>query len=345
MSSRIMVGISVYNDWEHLDMLLQSIRWYTYQEEEEFDLVVCDDGTRSYGAEDTGDGIIKYDPERVALSDNIKRTAEKYGAVFIEHKKNQGIPATWNHLANALGAQSEIVVLLNNDMLMVPNWLRVAVHFLDANKYNPQVGSCYWNPVNRVDKDLMRAWLPKIGHTTFTTSDHVTGKELSFNAQSHTEVRVGENEGLGRVMCPCGCCFAFRREVWEQVGCFREDLISFHEESEWGTRCAAQGRAAWGFAYPRPYHKHGYTFEISPELRAGERMRNSRRMYREQWSIPDNIPIDKYFDYVNQQLMPAIPKTRLKFLQPDYTMDPEIRTLPGGEDVLIPKLVEREEEF
>jgi len=346
MANRIMVGISVYNDWEHLDMLLQSIRWYTYQEEEEFDLVVCDDGTRSYGSTvDEATGVLCYTPERVALADKIKDTAQKYGAVYLEHPTNQGIPATWNHLTNALGGESEIVVLLNNDLLMPPNWLEVAVHFLDANKNNPHVGSCYWNPVNRVQKDMMRAMLPLLGHTTFTATDQVSGKELSFNAQSHTEVRIGEGQGLGRVMCPCGCCFAFRRDVWNQVGCFDESLVSFHEESMWGTRCAAAGRASFGFAYPRPYHAHGYTFGISPELRSDERMRNSRRMYRKQWNVPDNIPDHKYFEYVHEKFMSLIPRVRLKYLRPDYTRPSEIRTLPGGEVVKLPQLVEYEEEF
>jgi len=231
MSRRILVGISTYNDYEYLDMLLQSIRWYTYTDEEKFDLVVCDDGTRYRFSRPGADGVTQLDAQSVATADRAAQVAARYGAVWIENSSNQGIPATWNHLANALGGESEIIVLLNNDLLMVPNWLRVIVHFLGANKDNPHVGSCYWNPVNGVPKTLMREILPQLGHTLFVAKDQITGRERDFFGSAHTEVRLGENQGLGRVMCPCGCCFAFRREIFNAVGGFVEELTSFHEES------------------------------------------------------------------------------------------------------------------
>jgi cellulose synthase/poly-beta-1,6-N-acetylglucosamine synthase-like glycosyltransferase len=330
MPNRITVGISVYGDWEYLDMLLQSIRWYTYEEEESFDIVVCDDGTKAKDLE---------------LFNKIGETTQKYGASFLYHEQNQGIPATWNHLANSLNAESEIIVILNNDLLVVPNWLKVATHFLDANKDNPHVGSCYWNPVNGVPKDMMKLWLPTIGHTTYELRDQRTGKQNDFNDQSHTDVRVGANQGLGRVMCPCGCCFAFTRKVWNECGPFPEHYRSFHEESLFGTHCAQKGRASFGFAYPRPYHTHGAAFASNPELNGSQRMAASRRMYRAELNIPESIPGDQYFKWVDDQLMPKIPKTALKFLRPNYDLVPETRTLVGGEEMLLPALEEVEDEF
>lgn len=328
---RIQIGISTYNDYKYLDLLLQSIRWYTYCDDEEFDLVVCDDGTK--------------DEEVV---ERTKETAARYGAAFLRHENNMGIPTTWNHLVEGIGGNSEIVVVLNNDIIMPPNWLKVAVHFLDANKDNPHVGSCFWNPINRVPYEAMKGILPMLAHTLFLTEDQLTSSDLGFLAEqgvSNVSSKQGEGQGLGRVMCPCGCCFAFRRDVWREVGPFDERLTSFHEESDWGTRCAYHGRASFGFAYPRPYHTHGYTFGANPELEASERMRASRALYREKWNVPDTIGPHDYFNYVNEQLMTRIPKTPLKYLRPVYDQAPEERTLPGGEIVRTPKLVEFEEEF
>lgn len=233
MPNDILVGISTYNDYEYLEMLLQSIRWYTYIEDHAFDLVVCDDGTRMRNAKEDPDNsnMLLLDPASVAMADKTKEVAAKYGATYIEHSRNLGIPSAWNSLANALGAQSKYIVILNNDIIVPPQWLEVAIHFLRENADNAQVGSCYWNPVNRVDKELMRTILPLIGHTAFTTEDLVSGKELDFTGHSHTEVQVGAGQGLGRVQCPCGCCFAFTRKVWDEVGRFNPDLTSFHEES------------------------------------------------------------------------------------------------------------------
>jgi len=323
MSKKILVGISTYNDTTYLELLLQSIRWYTFLEDPTFDLVVCDDGSG---------------PEAL---DYTRKQCEKFGAVLLENGYNQGIPATWNHLTNALGAESEIVILLNNDLLVTPNWLRVAEHFLRVNKNNPHVGSCFWNPVNNVSLDTMRNILPLLGHTVFLTQDLVSGKERDFYGAYHTEVRIGHGHGLGRVMCPCGCCFAFRREVYNECGPFLEKLLSFHEESLFGTTCAKHGKASFGFPYPRPYHTHGATFARSPELNASDRMSSSRKIYRDLWEVPDSVGIDKYFDYVNQKFMPLIPETEMTFLSPNYDVEPEIRTLPGGERVKLPALVEK----
>jgi len=326
-NKRVKIGISTFNDHEYLGMLLQSIRWYTNLAEE-FDVVVCDDGSHP-----------SYLPK-------IEEECTRFGATLLKHERNLGIPAAWNHLARSLGGEAEIVVLLNNDIIVPPQWLDVAVYFLDANRDNPNVGSCFWNPINRVSKEMMRALLPDLGHTTMTTRDLISGREPDFWASDHFEHRVGHGHGLGRVMCPCGCCFAFHMDVFNEVGGFWEELISFHEESAFGTLCAEKGRASYGFAYPRPYHTHGAAFAANPsELRPGPRMVESRRMYRERFGVPGDVPDNAYFQWVNERLMPAIPTTRLKYLSPDYDAEPVTVKLSGGEEVRLPRLVEREGDF
>ena len=326
MPARIKVGISTYNDYEYLEMLLQSMDWYTGIGEP-FDKVVCDDGSR---------------PE---IIEHVREVCRRFGAHLIEHTRNLGIPATWNHLAKSLDGAAEIVVILNNDLLMPPQWLDVCVHFLDANKDNPQVGSMFWNPINRVPKDMMRAMLPNLGHTTWLSHDVASGQQPDFYSSDHFDAKVGDGHGLGRVMCPCGCCFAFRMDVFREVGDFWEDLISFHEESAWGTMCAEKGRAAWGFSFPRPYHTHGASFAVNPELQAGKRMVESRRMYRHRFGVPAEIPDNAYFKHVDDRLMSEIPKTRLKYLSPDYAQAPQVVSLYGGGSRRLPVLVEKEGEF
>ena len=265
MSARILVGISTYNDFQHLTLLLHSIRLYTVLQER-FDIVVCDDGSRTEFLNGT-DATAQYEmigDDRVDVN-SIRGTCKKFGATLIEHGTNKGIPATWNQLCNSLGAQSEIIVVLNNDLLMVPQWLTVAVDFLDRNKDNPHVGSCFWNPFNGFPIEMMKSMLPELTHTIYASAYITTGRERSLDSmRSLFDAREGHNQGMGRVMCPCGCCFAFRREVFNEVGPFDELMTSFHEESDWGTRCADHGRIALGFPWPRPYHKHGAAFAINP---------------------------------------------------------------------------------
>lgn len=341
MSARILIGVSCYNEHRHLEMLLESIRWYTYYPYDDYDIVVCDDGSQ---------------PEPL---ERIRDVCARFGATLIENQQNLGIPRTWNHLCEAIDAQSEIIVLLNDDILVAPNWLRVADHFLTANKGNRAVGTMFWNPYNNFTMEMMQAILPHLGHTIYKSADHLTGSEDWFDhwqncSPTVTEKDQGRGQGLGRCMCPCGCCFAFTREMYDRVAeynytkygfrhGFDPRIKSFHEESMMGTICAYLGAAAWGFPYPRPYHKHGYTFGHSPELQAGERMRESRAQYREWWNVPPSV--QDYFGYVNERLMPAIPPTSLKFLTPDYDQPCDSYTHVGGEIVHVPRLVEIEREY
>lgn len=215
--ARVKIGISTYNDRGFLPILLQSIRWYTFLNEA-LDIVVCDDGST---------------PE---FKKKTQETCDEFDAFYIEHETNQGIPTTWNHLSMSLNNDAEIIVLLNNDLLMPPNWLYPIVHFLDANESNVNVGSVFWNPVNQVPMEAMRAFLPNLCHTSYYSEDTATGKSRDFLSEHIMKLHTGEGQGLGRVMCPCGACFAFRRQVFDEVGPFDERLTSFHEESLPGDR-------------------------------------------------------------------------------------------------------------
>jgi GT2 family glycosyltransferase len=324
--ARIKIGISAYKDRGHIPLLLQSLDWYTFINEP-VDVVVCDDGS----------------PEEYKKA--TREACAQFGAHFIEHETNRGIPAVWNTLARSLDDVAEIIVILNNDLLMPPHWLNVAVHFLDANKDNPHVGSCYWNPVNQVPIDAMRGFLPNLSHTSYVAQDALTGLERQFDAHDTVKARTGQGQGLGRVMCPCGCGFAFTKAVFQHVGEFDERLTSFHEESDWGTRCASKGRASFGFAYPRPYHGVSATFSANPELHASVRMTASRKLYRKMWEVPAHVSINDYFQYVNNRFMPSIPKTKLKYLRPDYDAPAQTYTRYDGATIVAPALIELEEEF
>lgn len=330
MPARVLVGIPNYNDHEYLDMVLQSIMYYT-DLDEPYDLVVCDDGSQ---------------PANLQLARDI---CAKYGVPLLEHEQNEGIPATWNHLGYAFGAKSEIIVWLNNDMLMVPHWLRSLVFFLDANKDVPSLGTVSLQPrhVPRdAPKTYFRAMLPSLGHTVWKFEGLLDGKEQHHEAilahDPHLrgktmESRDGEGQGIGKVMCPCGCSFACRREAFNLVGGFDENILSFHEESLFGSMLAKNGRASFCLNYPRPYHVISGTFMNSPELQQNQRMISSRRYYREVMGVPAGEP-DSGFDWVNAQLMPKIPAYEFKYLAPNYDKAPTERTLVGGEVVKMPYL-------
>ena len=140
-------------------------------------------------------------------------------------------------------------------------------------------------------------------------------------------------------MAPCGCSFAFRREVFNLVGAFDERTRAFHEESIWGTQMAGMLRGAYCLAYPRPYHAVSGTFSCRPEIDAGRLMRESRAVYKELFNVPEDAK-GSGFEYVHPRVMANMPSATMRYLRPDYTHAPDTRKLVGGETVEIPHLVE-----
>jgi len=195
MPHRITVGISSYRNRGHLENLLQSIRQYTFRDDPEFDIVVCDDGTRSVDH-----------PSAQKQYESTVDACTKFGATLIEHSMNYGIPTAWNHLAESLEGKSEIMIILNDDLTMPPDWIKTMVHFLDTNKDNPHVGSAYWLPVQPVDLEMQRLLNPRLGHTLFRFTDQVTGKDIVSKHPSDWGIpstqNVGDDHGLGRVPAP-----------------------------------------------------------------------------------------------------------------------------------------------
>ena len=323
---KIAVCISTYKAPQHIELLLQSIDWYTYLDRSRWDVFICDDGSPNH------------------IYDEVLKIAGKYPwvKVIARHDENRGIPSTWNsvvEMARAEGGYDKIA-LLNDDLLVVPNWLITCAHFLEANKDNPQLGTMFWSPKNRFNIDAMRGILPTLATNSYSLEDNVSGKEPGFyGEQPLMNARDGLNQGLGRVMCPCGCCFGFRLDQYDMVGGFEAALTSFHEESHFGTQLAHAGRVSIGIPYPRPYHVHGAAFAANPELQAGDRMRASRAWYKEFWNVDPDVPDSEYFNIVNARLMPKIPTADWTWLRPDYETTMQIQTY-GGTHVVSPTLVE-----
>ena len=336
MSARVCVGITNYNDADYLDMLLQTIRWYTVFEEP-FDIVVYDDGTEAINPD---------------MANQAEHTAYKYGAAFIRNTENKGIPYGWNCVGNA--TDSEIIVWLNNDMLMVPYWLKAIVYFIDQNKDNPHFGSVFLQPhhVERTHaKEHFKVIMDTLAHTVPKWTDPFdnTERRHEWHQNPIFQERDGEGQGSGKVMCPCGCSFATTRKIFEEVGPFDEAILSFHEESDWGVRACEKGRAHFALSYPRPYHVISGTFMDNPSLRQETRMRASRKYFRQKHGIPANYnnPKDMSgFKLLEARYFEQIPKTKVKFLTPNYGTKVELKLNvgDGADPIYGPELIEKEEE-
>lgn len=149
-----------------------------------------------------------------------------------------GIPASWNRIVTFAKQQNaQIVVILSDGIrFLVPGWLQRMVHFLETNTQVGTVGT------------------PTVGQPSF---------DSMLERWDHP---------VGRVGCAVGCSFAFRTEVAGKVKNvdgttgFWEDLISFHEELDFGFSLSQQGYLSYMLPYPPSYYRGGLAFAAHDEL-------------------------------------------------------------------------------
>lgn len=206
IQGNFLVGIPTYNGWRRVDGLLQNLRQRT-PPEIHHTLVVCDDSGRE-------------EHRRF-----VRQICEKWGAQYVENARNGGVAASWNALSRSF-PDHPYVVLLNDDVLVANGWLRYLGYALSNN---PAVGAFSLNCFFITESDAP-AILAGQHAQAVPLNVHYRDGRLVRNERYPSMPLPGDGSP-GRVMCPAGCAFGFRREVYDAVGGFDERYFSFYEES------------------------------------------------------------------------------------------------------------------
>lgn len=276
MTPRISVGIPTYNGAEKLlPWCLEAIASRSGNRDQ-YELIVVDDSGRH--------------EHRV----RTKEIAERYGAKWLYHEHNKGIPAGWNALTRA--ASTPRIVLLNDDIVVVPNWIEAIAYFLENNDH---AGTCGMHFNFLVESDVPT--LVADPAAPMPCRDPHTKAPKTFDHNPNGEPGV--------MMCPVGCCFGFNRDKFDLVGGFDECFTSFYEESDFSTALASRGMPSYGLPWPTLGHIWSATFNSAPELNAGARMTASRARYVEKWGGD--------FSYTDPLFMARCTPKLTKWLGPD----------------------------
>jgi GT2 family glycosyltransferase len=287
MEDFVTIGIPTYNGWQRVANLLENMKQRTEQDIKH-DIVICDDSGR---------------PEH---REKIRAICAQYGARFIFHQNNRGVPAAWNTLVKS--SNSKYIILLNDDILVAKNWLRAPLH---AIKENPSVGSfglhCYFISPSDV-QPLLAGPDAKI----IPLNIRWDGPNLILN-ERFDSVPTSAGSVPGRTMCPTGCAFGFRREMWDKVGGFDERYRAFYEETDFGVACAEIGFPSVQLSCPGNYHIWSQTFGSAPEINAGQVMADSKRKFLEKWRVRLGIEINDAPD-IHPHLMDKIGPIEIKWI-------------------------------
>ena len=291
----ILIGIPTYNGGGgRLDAQLANIRQRT-PDSVPHRVVVCDDSGR------------------LEHSSQVRDVCARYGVDVVVHATNRGVPTAWNTLVRS-DPECDAVVLLNDDILVAPDWLAPVDY---AVRSNPGVASfglnCYF-----IDQSDVPAILASRTARVAPLNVHYRGGVLIRDERFPAPPDPPDHPP-GRVMCPTGCAFAFRRVVWELVGGFDERYFAFYEETDFGVACATHGLPSFVLPHPADnYHLWSATFASAPEIDAGRVMRESRAAFVAKWRTATGLKFDDAPE-LHLPLMGRIPPVRVRWLGVDGT--------------------------
>jgi GT2 family glycosyltransferase len=245
MDCDVSVGIATLNGVTRIDPLLASIKACTG--DVNYKVVVIDDGST----------------ERNLIQ--LRDLCAAHGVELREHRTNQGIPTTWNHLVERYDCT--YAALLNDDVVVKPGWLEAMLYF--AMRHD--VGMVGLHP-NRNGKIVV------CGGGEMDPDDPLA-------------------QIPHRVVAANGYCFLIRKQTWDRVGRFDEEYMSFYEEVDFGVRCWQAGLQSFNIPWPIIEHEWSSTFAQNDQLLLPQvRMKNSRERFIRKWGadLPDLIPALKF---------------------------------------------------
>lgn len=232
---KVLIGIPTLNGPDRLDRALKSIK--TYTDLKDVVVLVSDDAST---------------PENLKLNKDVVHT---HGVQMLMSEKRLGIARQWNRLVRHV-PDTEICVLLNDDVEVVEDWLDVLVFSLQKN--------------------------PDLGMVSLRCETGVT----SSNGQPRPRVDYNESHILhagGSLVSGGGAAFAFRRADWETVGGFDERYFCFYEEVDFGVALTQLGRFNAFVSYPVIYHMGGATIGVNMD--ASQVLLDSRKKFEEKRGV------------------------------------------------------------
>lgn len=233
----VTIGIPTLNDPRRLDRCLKSIMAHTQKSAAA--VLVCDDGSKEEALEGNKDVTSTY---RVPMLMNQARL---------------GVAESWNRLTRHAAAHfgSRVMVLVNDDVEVVADWLDALVFSVLENPHAGMVGLPSW---------------PGVTSETFKPP----------LAPNYYEATMRHGHGL---LASCGYCFAFSVEKFEAVGGFDSEYFCFYEDVSYGLALLHKGWPSYMLDRPIVLHQVGATTRNLGNIDAKAQIEESRAKFKAKW--------------------------------------------------------------
>ncbi len=179
--------------------------------------------------------VTRYDRRIIVLVDNgstdgsVEIIRKEYPEVdLLEMGTNLGFARGANvGMRHALDSGADLLLLLNNDTVVDPDFLR---HMVDAIKADSSIGLVapkiyYFEEPNRIwfAGGELSMWTGTLRHIGIREYDH------------------GQFNTPREIPHACGCCLLARRSLAEQVGLLDESYYLYTEDADWVMRARRGG--------------------------------------------------------------------------------------------------------
>lgn len=201
MPARVTVVIPNWNGERFLGLCLNSLRNQSF---EDFETIVVDNGSE--------DGSLEF-------------VAENFPEVkIVDLGENRGFAAAVN--AGVEDSETEYVVLLNNDTEQDPSWLEALVR---AAEDHPESGLFASKLVDFHDSGVLDG-----------AGDAMRLSGLPYRL-GHGERDRGQFDVPGHVFGACAAAALYRKSLFDEVGLFDEDFVSYCEDGDLSFRAQLAG--------------------------------------------------------------------------------------------------------
>ncbi|MDD5342168.1 MAG: glycosyltransferase family 2 protein [Patescibacteria group bacterium] len=206
--------------------------------------------------------LVTYPNFRIYLVDNAstndesKKLKDTYGDFIelIQNNQNLGFAGGNNSgIKKALAENCDYIVLLNNDTIVHPEFLK---YLVESSMSDPKIGIIGSKILKKNQRDNI--WFAG-GVIRWYSGLRV------FHRGVHQR-DVGQFTALSDVDFITGCCLMIRKEVIEKIGLMSEEYFLYFEDIDWSV---AAKRAGWRVVFePRSviWHKEvSESAELSPQ--------------------------------------------------------------------------------
>ena len=223
--------------------------------------------------EQLGDGDVLVVVDNASGDGSVERLRRE-GLTVVESSENLGFGAGVN--LGAQGMVEDVLVLLNNDAVAEPDFLEALLRTLSdpPSTTAPAAATARillagrWRPAAQGRQDALVS--PRTGRWTRVSDEaaargegevlvNSTGNQVDASGNGYDRdwlVPAGKEHSPSEVFGLCGGACAIRREAWQALGGFREDLFMYYEDTDLSWRLHERG---WGVVYVREavvHHEH-----------------------------------------------------------------------------------------